>query len=181
MPISPAHHDDPCEPQPSRYVVGIDLGTTNSAVCYIDTTERPWRVRVLEIPQLVAPGQTEARDTLPSFHYQPPTTAGETPAPPIVGFMARDYGAATPGRLISSAKSWLCHTGVDRTAEILPWHAAADVERISPVEVSSRYLAHIRTAWNDKFKAEPLEKQDIVLTLPASFDEIARELTVEAA
>jgi hypothetical protein len=95
--------------------------------------------------------------------------------------MARDYGAATPGRLISSAKSWLCHTGVDRTAELLPWHAAVDVERISPVEASSRYLAHIRGAWNDRFKAEPLERQDIVLTLPASFDEIARELTVQAA
>ena len=95
--------------------------------------------------------------------------------------MARDYGAATPGRLISSAKSWLCHTGVDRTAELLPWHAASDVERISPVEASSRYLAHIRAAWNERFKSEPLERQDVVLTLPASFDEIARELTVQAA
>ncbi len=183
----------------SRYVVGIDLGTTNSAVCYVDCEERPWRVRVLEIPQLVAPGQVEARDTLPSFHYQPPAaeeprnqvpknqTASPTPSPQslapsyIVGFMARDYGAATPGRLISSAKSWLCHTGVDRTAELLPWHAAADVERISPVESSSRYLAHIRGTWSERFKTEPLERQDIVLTLPASFDEIARELTVQAA
>ena len=95
--------------------------------------------------------------------------------------MARDYGGATPGRLISSAKSWLCHTGVDRTAELLPWHAASDVERISPVEASSRYLAHIRAAWNERFKTEPLDRQDIVLTLPASFDEIARELTVQAA
>jgi hypothetical protein len=159
-------------------------------------------VRVLEIPQLVAPGQIEARDTLPSFHYQPPS--GESPksnvqspkslsdlgpetldlglsALYVVGFMARDYGAASPGRLIASAKSWLCHTGVDRTAELLPWHAAADVERISPVAASSRYLSHIRAAWNDKFKHEPLDQQDIVLTLPASFDEIARELTIEAA
>jgi hypothetical protein len=178
----------------SRYVVGIDLGTTNSAVCYVDIHERPWRVRVLEIPQLVAPGQVEARDTLPSFLYQPlgaecPDTRDHrfaaVPATPdprfIVGFMARDYGSASPGRLISSAKSWLCHTGVDRTADLLPWHAAADVQRISPVEASSRYLAHIRSAWNDKFKTEPLERQEIVLTLPASFDEIARELTVEAA
>jgi molecular chaperone DnaK (HSP70) len=213
------------EEAPSRYVVGIDLGTTNSAVCYVDTTERPWRVRVLEIPQLVAPGQVEARDTLPSFLYQPaadegsgfrvqgsgtgsgartqesgnsksavrnPQSAIRNPQspiqdsgplspPPVAGFMARDYGAAAPGRLIASAKSWLCHTGVDRTAELLPWHAAPDVERISPVEASSRYLAHIRGAWNNKFKQEPLERQDIVLTLPASFDEIARELTVEAA
>ena len=172
------------QPLPSRFVVGIDLGTTNSAVCYVDTHERPWLVRVLEIPQLVAPGQIEARDTLPSFHFQPLPADSRSPTTEsryIVGFMARDYGSATPGRLISSAKSWLCHTGVDRTAELLPWHAATDVERISPVEVSSRYLAHIRTAWSEKFKAEPLELQDIVLTLPASFDEIARELTVEAA
>src|SRR5258707_10552816 len=93
------------EDQPSRYVVGIDLGTTNSAVCYVDTHQRPWKVRVLEIPQLVASGQVEARDTLPSFHYQPPATADETPTPHVVGFMARDHGAATPGRLIASAKS----------------------------------------------------------------------------
>ncbi|HEX5104729.1 MAG TPA: Hsp70 family protein, partial [Pirellulaceae bacterium] len=173
------------EERPSRYVVGIDLGTTNSAVCYVDTHERPWRVRVLEIPQLVAPGQVEGRDTLPSFHFQPlQTLEPRTPNPEprfVVGFMARDYGAASPGRLISSAKSWLCHTGVDRTADLLPWHAAADVERISPVEASSRYLAQIRTAWNGRFKSDPLEQQDIVLTLPASFDEIARELTIQAA
>jgi molecular chaperone DnaK (HSP70) len=168
------------EDQPSRYVVGIDLGTTNSAVCYVDTTQQPWKVRVLEIPQLVAPGQIEARDTLPSFHYQPPAPEVRD-SPHIVGFMARDHGAASPGRLISSAKSWLCHSGVDRTADLLPWHAASDVERISPVEASSRYLAHIHSAWNDKTKSEPLEQQDVVLTLPASFDEIARELTVEAA
>jgi hypothetical protein len=142
-------------------------------------------VRVLEIPQLVAPGQVESRDTLPSFHFQPlasPDPRSPSPDPQfVVGFMARDHGSDSPGRLITSAKSWLCHTGVDRTAELLPWHAAADVERISPVEASSRYLAHIRTAWNGKFKSEPLERQDIVLTLPASFDEIARELTVQAA
>src|SRR5947208_1405612 len=95
------------EEGPSRYVVGIDLGTTNSAVCYVDSQQQPWKVRVLEIPQLVAPGQIEARETLPSFHYQPVATAGQAPAPSVVGFMARDYGAATPGRLVSSAKSWL--------------------------------------------------------------------------
>ncbi len=192
--------DELVESQPSRYVVGIDLGTTNSAVCYVDTHERHWRVQVLEIPQLVAPGQTEARDTLPSFHFQPPGTSPKSkvqspksqtnlgpwtldlgPSAPVVGFMAREYGSAAPGRLIASAKSWLCHTGVDRTADLLPWHAASDVERISPVEASSRYLAHIHAAWNERFKAEPLDRQDIVLTLPASFDEIARELTVQAA
>jgi molecular chaperone DnaK (HSP70) len=193
---APPHHpalDSPLleDNAPSRYVVGVDLGTTNSAVCYIDTAERPWRVRVLEIPQLIAPGQVEARDTLPSFHYQPLASelAGNHFQLPwsvaaekhVVGFMARDYGSGTPGRQISSAKSWLCHSGVDRTAELLPWHSAADVERISPVEASSRYLAHVRAAWNHRFRTEPLERQEIVLTLPASFDEIARELTVQAA
>src|ERR1043166_7749598 len=100
MDVAPAHRADSLEPLPSRYVVGIDLGTTNSAVCYIDTAEQPWRARVLEVPQFVAPGQIEARDTLPSFHYQPPGDDKH-----VVGFMARDYGAATPGRLVSSAKS----------------------------------------------------------------------------
>jgi molecular chaperone DnaK (HSP70) len=179
------------EQLPSRFVVGIDLGTTNSAVCYVDTHEQPWRVRVLSIPQLTAPRQIETVDTLPSFHYQPivDEAAGGALRLPwskdepnyTVGVMARDYGAGTPGRMIASAKSWLCHTGVDRTADLLPWHGATDVDRLSPVEASSRYLRHIRDAWNAKFRGEPLEQQDIVLTLPASFDEVARELTVEAA
>jgi hypothetical protein len=164
------------ENQPSRYVVGIDLGTTNSAVCFVDAHERPWQVRVLPIPQAVAPGVVESLDSLPSFHYQPPESSEY-----VVGGLARDYGSAMPGRLIASAKSWLCHTGVDRTAELLPWHAASDVERISPVEASARYLSHIKDAWNKRFKHDPLERQDLVLTLPASFDEIARELTVQAA
>ena len=176
---------------PSRYVVGIDLGTTNSAVCYVDTAEKPWRVQVLAIPQLVAPGQVESRDTLPSFHYQPvaeevaagATRLGRLEAYPIyaVGFYARDFGGQVTGRMIASAKSWLCHSGVNRTSEILPWHAAAEVEKLSPVEASSRYLRHIREVWDVQYPQEPLERQEIVLTLPASFDEVARELTVEAA
>ncbi|MFN0022006.1 MAG: Hsp70 family protein [Pirellulaceae bacterium] len=185
----------------SRYVVGIDLGTTNSAVCYVDTSEKPWRVQVLSIPQLVAPGQVEKRDTLPSFHYQPTAeevaaggtklpwpnkeekTKGKLAACPTgaVGFYARDFGGQISGRMIASAKSWLCHSGVNRTSDILPWHAAADVEKLSPVEASACYLRHIRDAWDFQHPKEPLEKQDIVLTLPASFDEVARELTVEAA
>jgi hypothetical protein len=198
----------------SRYVVGFDLGTTNSAVCYVDTHESPWQVRTFAVPQLVAPGQVEARETLPSFCYQP--GQGEFPAEALqwkgaeergqrleargqgkkgkgegkdkgdeigyaVGFFARDHGTLVPGRLINSAKSWLCHSGVDRTAPLLPWHGAEDVDRLSPVEVSARYLAHVREAWNARFAREPLEKQDFVLTLPASFDEVARELTVKAA
>jgi hypothetical protein len=179
---------------PSRYVVGFDLGTTNSAVTYVDTAEEPWLVRTFAVPQLVAAGQHEARETLPSFHYQPapgemspealrlPWTkaAGEGP-PHIVGVFAREHGAVAPGRLVNSAKSWLCHSGVDRTAALLPWHGAADVERLSPVEVSARYLAHVRAAWDHRFPHDPLAEQDFVLTLPASFDEVARELTVKAA
>lgn len=194
-----AENDLTTDQAPARFVVGIDLGTTNSAVCYVDTDRSPWQVDVFPIPQLVAPAQIEARDTLPSFHYQP--AAGEFPAgslkmpwdtasgaartsagePAIVGFFARDAGAKSPGRLISSAKSWLCHSGVDRTADLLPWRTSADIERLSPVEVSGRYLRHIRRAWDHRFGQHPLEAQDIVLTLPASFDEVARELTVEAA
>ena len=172
-------------------MVGIDLGTTNSAACYVDTSEDPWQVRVFAVPQLVAPGLVEARETLPSFHYQP--AAGEfspetlrlpwSKEPPdhAVGFFARDHGTLVPGRLAVSAKSWLSHSGVDRTAPILPWHGAADVEKLSPVEVSGRYLAHLRAAWDARFPTFPLAQQDVVLTLPASFDEIARELTVRAA
>lgn len=176
---------------PSRYVVGIDLGTTNSAVCYVDTHQQPWRIEVLEIPQLVDAGVVESRDTLPSFHYQP--GAGEVSAGAlrlpwqsadpnyVVGFMARDWGTRTAGRLISSAKSWLCHAGVDRTANLLPWQGAEDVDRLSPIQVSSRYLGHIRAAWDHRHPDSPLADQDIVVTLPASFDEVARELTIQAA
>lgn len=175
---------------PSRYVVGFDLGTTNSAVTYVDTSESPWQVRTFAVPQLVAPGQIEARETLPSFHYQPATGEfrpedlklpwQQEPAGHFVGFFARDHGVVSPGRLIASAKSWLCHGGVDRLTPLLPWHGAADVERISPVEASARYLRHVREAWDAQFP-EPLAQQDLVLTLPASFDEVARELTVKAA
>lgn len=184
-------HNSPADELPSRYVVGVDLGTTNSAVAYVDTTEAPWQVRTFPTPQLVAPGQVEARETLPSCHYQP--AEGETAPGALrlpwskeekvyaVGFYARDQGAVAPGRLIASAKSWLCHAGVDRTAGLLPWQGAADVERLSPVEVSARFLRHIREAWDARFPGEPLARQDFVLTLPASFDEVARELTIEAA
>ncbi|GIW95813.1 MAG: hypothetical protein KatS3mg110_3854 [Pirellulaceae bacterium] len=180
------------EALPSRYVVGIDLGTTNSAVAYVDTSEARWRIRTFPIVQLTAPGMCEALEVLPSFHYEalPEEQRGgalrlpwsEEEAPRFaVGAWARDEGGRVPGRLIASAKSWLCHSGIDRKADILPWHAAADVERLSPVEVSARFLRHIRQAWNHAHRDDPLEQQDVVLTLPASFDEVARELTVEAA
>ncbi len=176
---------------PARYVVGIDLGTTNSAVMYVDTSESPWRVRHLLIPQFVDRGQVESRHTLPSFHFEPlpqSRTGGalrlpwdDSDRPWIVGVMAREEGMKSPGRLVASAKSWLCHTGVDRSAKLLPWHGSDDVERLSPVEASSRFLCHIRDTWKAAFPDQPLASQELVITLPASFDEVARELTVQAA
>ena len=178
-------------PESPRYVIGIDLGTTNSAVAFIDTLTDPDRVNDFLIPQLVAPSVTEARDTLPSFHYEP--ARGEftpesillpwesEPAGHLVGVFARDHGSETPGRLIASAKSWLCHSGVDRTADLLPWHAADDVTRLAPAAVCARYLQHMRDAWNTAHPRHPMEEQDLVITVPASFDEVARELTIRAA
>ncbi|MBS0207635.1 MAG: Hsp70 family protein [Planctomycetes bacterium] len=178
-------------PSASRYVVGIDLGTTNSALAYVDTQSSSTDVRDFPIAQLVAPGTVETRDTLPSFHYEPATGElpphalklpwGEPEAGYAVGIWAREHGGEVPSRLVQSAKSWLCHSGVDRLAELLPWHAAPDATRLSPVEASARYLAHLRGAWNQAHADAPLEQQDVVLTLPASFDEVARELTVKAA
>lgn len=176
---------------PSRYVVGIDLGTTNSAVTYVDTSSRPWRVTTFAVPQVVAPAQVEARETLPSFLYQSAQGEFEPGAlqcpwhhsdpDAAVGLFARDHGTLVPGRLIASAKSWLCHSGVDRTAELLPWHGAAELKRLSPVQASARFLQHVAEAWDARFSQHPLAEQDIVLTLPASFDEVARELTVKSA
>jgi molecular chaperone DnaK (HSP70) len=180
----------------SRYLVGIDLGTTHTVVAYADG-EAPGRpVAVFPIPQLVAPGAVATRPLLPSTRYHP--VAGEIaegdgelpwrPAPSddpvpeaVVGVLAQELGSKVPGRLVTSAKSWLSHSGVDRTAAVLPWGAAPDVPRISPVDASASYLRHVRHAWNTQFPAHPLEDQDVVLTVPASFDETARQLTVAAA
>lgn len=173
-----------------RYIVGIDLGTTNSAVAFIDTNDESLAVQLFLVPQLIAAGQVEQRETLPSFAYQP--ARDEFPSESLtlpwkesdtgfVGAFARDQGLRAPGRVVSSAKSWLSHAGVDRTAPLLPWRGADDIESMSPVDASARYLAHIRAAWNHGHRDDPLEDQDVVITLPASFDEVARELTVRAA
>ena len=160
--------------------IGIDLGTTNSALAYIDEREAEDRdfppIHIFETPQLVAPGRTEPRRTLPSFLFL------EDGQP--VGVYAREQGALVPTKLVHSAKSWLSNPGVDRTAKILPWDSPETGRVLSPVEVSARYLAAFREAWDagvGKARQLPLADQDIVLTVPASFDEEARELTVMAA
>src|SRR5579872_1881907 len=156
--------------------IGIDLGTTNSALAWIDESAAEDRdfppVHIFETPQLVAAGRVEPRRTLPSFLFL------EDGQP--VGVYAREQGALVPTRLVHSAKSWLSNPDVDRTAKILPWDSPETGRVLSPVEVSARYLAKFREEW-DKAKGTPLAAEDIVLTVPASFDEEARELTVQAA
>lgn len=183
-----------------RFVIGIDLGTTNSAVAYADlrevTATGAPRVRIFEVPQVVAEGEVAGSDTLPSFLYLSEADdrrAGRVDLPwaqdlpGVVGVWARDQGALAPARLVSSAKSWLCNDAVDRRARILPWGSAEGDATCSPVEASAAYVAHVRDAWNHAMAsgragdALRFERQAIVLTVPASFDEEARELTVEAA
>ena len=176
-----------------RFSIGIDLGTTHCALSYVDLAAcdgEQVSQQVLPIPQLTAPGSVESLGLLPSFIYLPhaselasgdlslPWTAEQDYA---VGEMARSRGAATPIRLVSSAKSWLCHAGVDRRAAILPSDAPPEVERLSPLAASLRYLAHLRAAWDQAQPEAPFVEQDVVVTIPASFDPAARELTAEAA
>ncbi len=180
----------------SRYLVGIDLGTTHTVVAYTDSETSGAPLEVFSIDQLVAPGEVAERPLLASMRYHPAAgeiAAGDHVLPwdgaptkdsvagAVIGALAQELGSKVPGRLVSSAKSWLSHSGVDRTAAILPWGAPPDVPRISPLDASASYLRHVRQAWNHRFPEHPLEAQDIVLTVPASFDEIARRLTVEAS
>jgi molecular chaperone DnaK (HSP70) len=175
----------------TRFLVGIDLGTTNSVVAYADTSagDAP-ALQVFAIPQLVDAGTVEARTVLPSFLYVPAAAelSGDALALPwksdqdlVVGSFAQRRGAEVPARLIASAKSWLSYAGADRTAPILPWNSPEDVRRMSPVEASMQYLLHIRQAWNAAFPEALLEAQDVLLTVPASFDAVARDLTLRAA
>jgi molecular chaperone DnaK (HSP70) len=181
---------------PSRYLIGIDLGTTNSVLAYIDTHETVdvgSAIHVFPVPQLVAHGEVRTLSALPSFLYFPTedelssgavsATWDEDP-PMVTGVLAREQGALVPGRQVSSAKSWLSYPGVNRRARILPAQAEPPQPMISPVEASARYLMHLRDAWNGAIGTDAetrFEHQEIVLTVPASFDEEARELTVEAA
>ncbi|MFO0755096.1 MAG: Hsp70 family protein [Byssovorax sp.] len=171
----------------ARLAVGIDLGTTHTVVAWADP-ERDEAAQIFPVPQLVAAGEVEARPLLPSALYAP--LPGEEladlwgDAPWVVGELARRRGGEVPGRLVASSKSWLCHPRVDRGAAILPWGAgedAPDLPRISPIDAGARCLSHVAAAWDQAFPGRPLAAQDVVLTVPASFDEAARELTVEAA
>ena len=183
-------------PPDARFVIGIDLGTTNSAVSYarIDTTDgKKPPIKKFEVPQLTGSGEFSRRPVLPSFLYIP----GEheiaeaaivhpwrMPTKNFVGIFARDFGANIPARLVSSAKSWLCENSADRNADILPWGAPAGVRKVSPVTASAAYLNHIRQAWNmtrGDEEEDYLEHQLVVVTVPASFDEVARDKTLAAA
>src|SRR5205823_11173463 len=166
----------------SRFVVGIDLGTTNSALAYVDTgAGKDARVSTFPIPQVVAQGAVEDRTLLPSFLYLP--GPGEQPAGALklpwdpgrdyaVGWFARAFGSQVPTRLVASAKSWLCHPGVDRKAPILPFRAPDTGRKVSPLDACARYLKHLAEAWNagvaKDVAAHRLEVQDIILTVPAS-------------
>jgi len=179
----------------ARYVIGIDLGTTNSALAYAeahagDDPFAPANVQLLGIPQLENPGEVRDEGLLPSFLYLPGASdfpAGTTALPwdadrgYVVGRLAQKRGVENAGRLVSSAKSWLSHSGVDRTAPLLPFRAPEGVAKISPVEASRRYLEHIREAWDYKMPDAPFTDQQVLVTVPASFDAVARELTLEAA
>jgi Hsp70 protein len=178
---------------PAKYIVGIDLGTTNSALarCEAATEEEQSRIEIDRIPQLVNPNEVADRNLLPSFLYVP----GEFDFPSgslvlpwdmkpkyVIGELARKRGAETPNRLVASAKSWLSYAAVNRMAPILPWQAPEEVPKLSPVEASSQFLQYLRKVWDSRNADDlALSEQDVLLTVPASFDEEARELTRRAA
>lgn len=174
----------------AQYVIGIDLGTTNSVLAYAPLEGEAPQVTLLPIPQLVAAGTIEARTSLPSFAYlalETEATSGALDLPwqqhskVALGEFARRQSAEVPDRTVSAAKSWLAHTRVDRHQAILPWNAPGDVPKISPVAASRKYLEHLVAAWQQAFPNVPIVEQHVVLTVPASFDASARELTREAA
>ncbi|NOY68180.1 MAG: Hsp70 family protein [Deltaproteobacteria bacterium] len=180
-----------------RYIIGIDLGTTNCAAAFVELKEKEedgHDIRLFKIPQVTGPGEVTSRFVLPSFCYIPgkydlPAGAGELPWKDtheiITGAWARDHGSKVPARQVSSAKSWLCHDNADRRAKILPWGVDDGVDKISPVTATAAYLRHIRQAWNYSMARDDddavFERQHIIITVPASFDEVARDLTMEAA
>ena len=177
----------------AQYIVGIDLGTTNSALAHCDAAAAEEHVQITlhNVPQLVNANEVADRTLLPSFLYIP----GELDFPKGgislpweseprfgVGELARKRGAENPARLVASAKSWLSYAAVDRTAPILPWQSPDEVPKLSPLQASAQYLEYLRTVWDrGEHKQSPLGEQEVLLTVPASFDEEARELTRRAA
>ncbi|MCP4177927.1 MAG: Hsp70 family protein [bacterium] len=182
----------------SKFIIGIDLGTTNIAVTYIDIEDNNRVIQQFDITQFNAPGEVAKSKLLPSFCFFPDSKMTSKEAMDLpwkkkleyaVGIYAREFGAAIPNRFISSAKSWLCHIGVDRRSRILPWGGDIEEVKRSPLDITSYYLKHIKSAWNHEFgKVKDssgsncvIEDQQVVITVPASFDETARELTLESA
>jgi len=172
------------------YSIGIDLGTTNSVVAYVKLQDENAKIELLNVQQLTGPATIENRLSLPSFCYLATDAEKEKRSYDLpwgkgrdfaIGEIARKQAAEVPTRTIAAAKSWLAHSKVDRHDSILPWNAPSDVKKISPVEASRRYLEHIVTVWNTQFPDAPIAQQQVVLTVPASFDVSARELTMEAA
>jgi molecular chaperone DnaK (HSP70) len=178
----------------AKYIIGIDLGTTNAALAYCEADAEEGKITVQVIPQLVNPNEVADRTLLPSFLYIP----GEVDFPKgslslpwesnpqfVIGELARKRGAESPARLVASAKSWLCYAAINRTSPILPWQAPEEVPKLSPVEASSQYLNYLGHVWDQQYAGQKpelaLSRQEVLLTVPASFDEEARELTRRAA
>ncbi|HDY7739390.1 TPA: Hsp70 family protein [Vibrio vulnificus] len=180
----------PATEQEAKFSVGIDLGTTHCVMSFMDTQDEQARVQVMAIPQLTAPGTVESRNQLGSFLYQPhehemnpasrvlPWTTEPTA---LVGAIARNLGGKTPLRLVASAKSWLCHGGVNRRDAFLPAGSPEEIEKVSPLRATELYLEHLKQAWDHAQPNHPLSEQDVTITVPASFDPAARDLTAEAA
>jgi len=176
-----------------RHSLGIDLGTTNSALAFTEigeAGEAMQPVRLASIPQLTNANEVSAEPLLPSFLYIPgerdfapgATSLPWNPAPPyVIGKLAQRRGAEVSSRLVSSAKSWLSYSAVDRTAAMLPWKAAEGLARVSPLDASAEYLKHLRAAWDHEHPDAPFDEQEVLVTIPASFDAIARDLTQRAA
>lgn len=174
----------------AKYVIGIDLGTTNCVLAYAAIDSAVAEVELLHVPQLTRASTLEKRPALPSFLYLAPeqeAASGSLNVPWdsgrrfAVGEHARSQAAEMPDRTVVAAKSWLCHSRVDRREAILPYGAADDIEKVSPVTASQRYLEHLVAAWNSAFPDASFSEQKVALTVPASFDAAARELTREAA
>ena len=179
----------------SQYFIGIDLGTTHSAVYFSPSSQtasesdQVGRIQQLAIPQFIAAGQVDVRPLLPSFVYFPHQSEflesdlqlpwGKAGA--IVGQLARELGAKSSGRLVQSAKSWLCHSRVSADEAVLPVDALEEVEKVSPAQVTETLLAHLVSAWSHQFPDAPIAEQTLVITVPASFDPAARAITEQAA